>query len=145
MKNRGHALAIDSSWREVADASRAFVKCFILQIEAVDWLEAFDDLIHPGLERSECECLFEKRERAGILAHCLVVFVALPSSVHRHLRAIEAAVKGCGDESGRMTYEAFARVDQEIDETLLVVSLHCENVDEHDAAKSSIRHPSSPR
>jgi len=29
MKNRGHALVIDSGWREVADASLAFVKRFI--------------------------------------------------------------------------------------------------------------------
>jgi hypothetical protein len=29
MKNRGHALVIDSGWREVADASFAFLKRFI--------------------------------------------------------------------------------------------------------------------
>ena len=29
MKNRGHALTIDSGWREVADTALAFVKRFV--------------------------------------------------------------------------------------------------------------------
>jgi non-heme chloroperoxidase len=29
MPNRGHALTVDSGWREVADTSLAFIKCFI--------------------------------------------------------------------------------------------------------------------
>ena len=29
MKNRGHALTIDSGWRDVADTALAFVKRFV--------------------------------------------------------------------------------------------------------------------
>jgi hypothetical protein len=92
--------------------------------------KGFEDFIHSRLELGQGKRLLHIGQRTGILAHRLVVLDTAPLSIHGDLRAIEAAVKGGGNETPDVSYRGLGRADEQFEELLLICGVDGEDVDE---------------
>src|ERR1700694_3467566 len=53
----------------------------------------FRDLVHAWIERRYFERLLQRRRRTRVLTHGFVIVDACPLGVHRHFRAVDAAMQ----------------------------------------------------
>ncbi len=86
------------------------------------------------IKRGERERLPEKRERTRIPTHDFIVLYTAPLGVHRHLRAIETAVKRRREKAGRPANVSVRGAGKQIQQSFLVGRLDSEDVDHSDHA-----------
>jgi hypothetical protein len=99
---------------------------------AVPRPERIDDFVHAGLGLRDRERLLQVRQRSRVIAHGLVVLDRPPRRVHRDLRAVDAAMKGGGNEARGVADRRLGRRREQVHEPALVRGLDREDAYERD-------------
>ena len=92
------------------------------------------DLVKPGIKTRDRERFRKEWRGIGARSHPIIVVRGRPLCVHRHLGAVQTAVKSRGDESRNVTDARLGSARQQLDEPRLFLWRDGEDVDDRHRA-----------